>query len=79
MTELWADCPRMFASSLLSGRLGDIAQTIAVHQFQHSLFLKIRTLDTLLKSNLLLKIECFDTHKQNVYKQMRRSIIWERK
>jgi len=52
--------------------------------FQLTLFFEIRILVTWLKSKIL-KIECFDTTmynciwKHNVYKQMRWSIIFERK
>ncbi len=36
--------------------------SVGNNKFQHSLFLKIWTLVTWLKSTLLLKIKCFDTH-----------------
>jgi len=34
---------------------------LLLHMFQHSLFLRITTLLSWLKSTLLLKIKCFDT------------------
>jgi len=36
--------------------------SVGNNKFQCSLFLEIRTLVTWLRSNLLLKIKCFDTH-----------------
>ena len=50
-------------------------------KFQRRLFLKIRTLDAWLKSTLLLKIKCFDTHiymKTYCLQTMRRSIIFRK-